>query len=325
MDPYSDIAYMARVEHLNGFGFQCDDGVGPVCGTLALAFINGTSGSEVDEDECTAHVLDNTASTTFRCDSWIGRAYIAIHLSEWDLIPAVVECLIATKKYYIRTINKLEVSYGPDDATPDFVFTWPDMERRFIAKFKEAADTMSYVAPEGCDTWRWYMENILNSPSPLLWHWNYCTPQGKAFCTELRTRCGKTPASKRIADRDLHLLWWGARCDKLYREHGIYFRGSAWSAYEPSFQTDADLVYPPDPAPSPSPSPSPTPEASSPQPPDPAECLVCMDAAPSTTVSPCGHACVCQPCSAQLGDTADASTCVQCRCPITGVTSMETE
>jgi hypothetical protein len=45
-------------------------------------------------------------------------------------------------------------------------------------------------------------------------------------------------------------------------------------------------------------------------------CMICMDAAPSTCVRPCGHVVVCSSCSIGLRDTPDKEICVRCRTPI---------
>ncbi len=54
------------------------------------------------------------------------------------------------------------------------------------------------------------------------------------------------------------------------------------------------------------------------------ECMICMDAPPTTRVLPCGHVVVCSTCSVRLRDTADESTCVRCRTPIESVEDLKT-
>lgn len=49
------------------------------------------------------------------------------------------------------------------------------------------------------------------------------------------------------------------------------------------------------------------------------ECMICLEAAPDTTVVPCLHQVVCGACSIDLERTPDAKVCCQCRCPIDGV------
>jgi hypothetical protein len=53
--------------------------------------------------------------------------------------------------------------------------------------------------------------------------------------------------------------------------------------------------------------------------PAPTECMICLEATPDTTVTPCLHQVVCAACSVSLESTADAKVCCQCRCPIDGV------
>lgn len=49
---------------------------------------------------------------------------------------------------------------------------------------------------------------------------------------------------------------------------------------------------------------------------EPFECMICMDAAPTTIVYPCGHCVACSDCSVGLRATADKNVCVRCRRPI---------
>lgn len=49
------------------------------------------------------------------------------------------------------------------------------------------------------------------------------------------------------------------------------------------------------------------------------ECMICWERVPDTVVLPCLHKVVCDLCSRALQQTADAKTCVQCRCVITQV------
>jgi hypothetical protein len=51
----------------------------------------------------------------------------------------------------------------------------------------------------------------------------------------------------------------------------------------------------------------------------PSECMICLEATPDTTVTPCLHQVVCAACSVSLESTPDAKVCCQCRCPINGV------
>lgn len=52
-------------------------------------------------------------------------------------------------------------------------------------------------------------------------------------------------------------------------------------------------------------------------------CVICLGARANTLVEPCGHSVVCDRCSDGLKRSNDAKTCVQCRKPITFVTSLK--
>ena len=51
----------------------------------------------------------------------------------------------------------------------------------------------------------------------------------------------------------------------------------------------------------------------------PTECMICLEKAPDTTVTPCLHQVVCAACSVALEKTPDAKICCQCRCKIDGI------
>lgn len=51
----------------------------------------------------------------------------------------------------------------------------------------------------------------------------------------------------------------------------------------------------------------------------PLECMVCLDAPPSTLVLPCMHKVVCEACSEQLKESSDRKTCLYCRSEIQGI------
>jgi hypothetical protein len=52
-------------------------------------------------------------------------------------------------------------------------------------------------------------------------------------------------------------------------------------------------------------------------------CVICLGREASTLVEPCGHCVVCSRCSEDLQHSNDAKICVQCRNPITFVTSFQ--
>lgn len=63
-------------------------------------------------------------------------------------------------------------------------------------------------------------------------------------------------------------------------------------------------------------------QRSEPQEEDDFICMICLVSPPDTVVNPCKHCVVCSECSERLKNTNDAETCVQCRCPITNVSSL---
>ena len=270
-------------EYHNGFGFQCgntDEYPGRVIfGKIDFEFINETSIQKI--------------AKSCRIINWLGVNFILVHFSEWNQIPKIVNHLITDQKIKVITHNKIGVVFENGDE-----FTWENMERKFIKQFIHWAD--DYPPHKNSeDSWKYIVNHFFHSKHVLKSHWNFCTPEGKSFCTELRSRMNcKTPYSKRYDQKNVRFMWNDFECYKLYEKYKIYFRGS-WSYYEPSlldinmpiFSDQEDVL----------------------------QCIICMDKTANTQVDPCGHVVCCKDCSDKLVDTSDAKICVKCRCPITNI------
>jgi hypothetical protein len=320
-----------QAEEINGFGFQPLNEECP--GGLVFAKI-GTTGSidspeyqSFSEADTMSLVTTATGSNTFRIINFLGRDFMSVHFSEWNLIPKIVKALLIGGQYWIAIHNNMKVSFNAKDLPPDpndFEFTWQLMERKFISDFKKYANDFYRNPEDSRDSWVILLDSHIYPDHVLTKPWNYCTPEGKQFCAELRERLGKPATSKKYGTKQIRFLWRDQICDKVYKKLGVYFRGSDWCAYEPSWMDINDFVY------------KKTPECSRNKSPphkrqkvadheEESTCVVCMDSKPSTLVEPCGHMIVCESCSKNLETTADKTTCVKCRQSIIDVVYLPKE
>lgn len=105
---------------LNGFGFQAMGAAPP--GTLAIAFLarvqdwkNAKTMADVsrpdpEENEVTTYLRKHVPeSKTVTCDDYLGRRYLKIHFTEWELIPAVLNAILQHGQWQLATHNKLRV------------------------------------------------------------------------------------------------------------------------------------------------------------------------------------------------------------------------
>jgi hypothetical protein len=88
-------------EH-NGFGFQSIGDGGPK-GSLVVAWTGrhrpdpyDRSGKDPTYSEVTAYLREKVPeSKTAECNDYLGRLYLRIHFSEWNLIPTVFHAILS--------------------------------------------------------------------------------------------------------------------------------------------------------------------------------------------------------------------------------------
>jgi hypothetical protein len=300
-------------ENYNGFGFQCSGTNVP--GSIVFARI---CGEDVNENEVEKNVRERCRSETFRVVEFLGRYFVVVHYREWELIPVIFNYLLTVKKYSLLTNNQLQVYY---DSTEQF--GWREMELKFLDQFQKRVATFPIHASAKSteeDRWRQYLELCWHGRYHVItWHWNFCTPQGKEFCTKIRRILGKPLQSKRMYSDNIRWKWHNERGDELFRKYRLYHHGT-WSRTVPSFCTTDDIVF----------------FHSQPQYNNTLSegvteeeslgiemCFICYERVPNTIVEPCGHMCVCRECAEALKKTNDATVCVRCRRKIENVVQVE--
>jgi len=295
-----------NADAINGFGFQCNR---EQPGRKACLYIGRVFLSEPDRaldydrwDVDTQQVLQHIRSTLNKTlaspenvwfTDWLGRDYLTVATCEYNNIATIINAVL--QRYRFRTHN------GNSSHTALFkqgeVFTRQHFERRLMETLEEGramyADIFSHTGRENTEEARWRAMYEYGGFRPFLRHYNYATEEGRALCTRIRRALRKKERTK-FKPR----MTWPSYAATA-KKYGILHCGG-WAAYAPDLG-----MYPA------SPPDVPTQEAQ--------ECMICMDAAATTTVLPCGCQVVCDACSVQLRNTADNKMCVRCRNAITHV------
>lgn len=320
----------------NGFGFQAGGESQRPCIYLGQPFLaqpvdrNGWPSSEIDEtkflDDIHAvlrpqGIEDGDVWIT----DWLGRNFLTIPIARYNQIPNIINaCLQCGYKFLTHGEWKAQFMPGDD-------FNRISFEHKLLETFEYNKQEMLKCIPN-CP-----MDRIFNiGMRPFLKIWNYATPEGRAFCAEMRAALRKRKPVSGFNDR-FNWPWF----QEVAHKYGILYAGG-WAKFTPydgrgnvlgtlippasgggdqQPPASADIVVPlrgeaaeGDDAQSHEP---PTKRASQEQ--DDKTCMICMDRPASTLVLPCQHCVVCDKCSEGLERTADKSTCSYCRRPITEV------
>lgn len=119
-----------------------------------------------DVDEDILYIMELSSTTTLEYNTWIGRGFIKINRSEIGKIPDVLNALLASG-YSFTTGTRSKVKF---DVNVDGVYSPEIMEQKIINNIRESFD-FDHIHDSYDDS---YFEI-----------WNYTTPEGEAFCTEL--------------------------------------------------------------------------------------------------------------------------------------------
>lgn len=301
-----------EIDYWNGFGFQYSEGM------LIIAQLWFATGNDIDEDVVANYVCEKTPSRTVKGVDFLGRKFIKVHFSEWDLIPIIFQCLIDRGDLCVATHTTSPVIFQKGDT-----FSFREMETKRVA----------YLNAEYAQLKSWRkMYEVKTKSHVYLKNYNWHTEEGKKLCASIRAefKPGKPVCKTKYG----HYVWPGI--DETCRKFKVLWHGG-WSAYKPSILTVDDLIplsnleVPAIAAKGSTTSgekdidqretASVGAPASVGQHPnvDAQECSICMVNEPDTVVLPCMHKVVCGSCSRELSRTNDRAVCVQCRRPITDV------
>lgn len=220
---------------------------------------------------------------------WLGHNYLTIHIDHYYLIHIIIN-FVTVLGYRIITTTQPKAMFLPGDK-----FSERNLELKIIETMRQNFDMANYspVNKYGLrSTWEHVLRLGSFGPVTKLKAWT--TPEGKAFCRELRTILNKTiPTEEEIVK---HVI---KKYDVTQIADAKEILDKQVKELE-EFDTEKDI--------------------NDDENEDDNLCLVCMDAPATTTVLPCECRVVCDECSIGLRKTADNATCAKCRNPITFVT-----
>ena len=350
-----DLLNALNIEQHNGFGFQCDANQSGVSRMYIAQPFNANGVSELCETTFLSNIreaLPDIPPNHVWITDYLGRDYLTINVAQYNNIPLILNaCLRSGYKFCTHTC--LKALFKPGE-----VFNRETLERKIIENAQEQFGTFKDYRRYQTDGSVWKLVSDLNRFRPLLYHWNYCTLEGREFCTRVRLAMGKKPRSK----ANPRMLW--PKYNEVTTRYGILHKGG-WGAYEPDLgiinnnannnnaivvnenaennnttnnnnvneeQNNVVAVG----------QKRPFPEAEEriedgdrdgnrgasgigeeneeeEEEEEDGLCLICMDNAATTIVLPCGHNVACDECSINLRNTPDNTKCVKCRCDITHV------
>lgn len=341
------------IDNWNAFGFQYDCNTD---GKFIIARISQKGGDHTDEDAIAKYAGDKTGSKTVSGRDFLGYKFVEVHYTEWELIPAVFQCLIDRGDLWVATHTNCSVGFEKGET-----FSFHEMERKrveyLLAERKQWGSWRKVCDIQG--KWHVYLKNF-----------NWHTKEGKDLCVSIRAEL--KPGKPQCKTKYGHYVWKGV--DATCRKHKALWHG-VWSGYKPSALTVDDLIpleetatttssaiqstssttnqtVPAVSLPSADTKKGASPKAGDkrkaddddddnaesvmepmpkratpvPTPTHPheeeeliEECFICLTNEPDTVVLPCMHKVVCGECSKKLSTTNDKHTCVRCRRPITDV------
>lgn len=276
------------VDWCNGFGFQLSRE--RQCLYIGRVFLaqpnksNGYDSYEVDERILLSRIKETLGYDDIWMTDFLGRDYLTVGVSRYSDISRIIITILSFGEYKFVTHNGNSSFLA--HFKPGEVYTRQLHERKLIetlrANYTSMVECISLTRqPTVREAWQAVCD--FGGVRAFFKHFNYTTQEGRDFCSELRSALGKSPRSKKEAPTE----W------PWYKETIQKYRILQWEEVE-SLPKKAKKE-------------------------EEEECMICMDAAPTTTVVPCGCRVVCDACSKDLKTTPDKRICVRCRQEITHV------
>ena len=292
-----------NAEWCNGFGFQFQKSGNDHEAQIVFAKVGELGKSDADEDEVTRLMCEIAPGSS--CVEFLGRSFCKTPLRHYEKISSLFQLLIDTGKYWILPTGALgEQAFKPGD-----IFSRRAMELRTIDVLRRRV----FRSDLDLRSWASYTTYC----SQYKKHWNWTTPEGKTFCSSLRTALRLKP----VADPQKAWFNWPgleAVCKKYkllhhsqWNAHELCLLQSGQSALTKNRMTGQKRDAPADIDVRNSHAEEDTGSAD-----ERVDCMICMDKEANTLVVPCMHRVVCAECSRGLKNTPDRSTCVRCRRPI---------
>jgi hypothetical protein len=296
---HPDVFKVLEADGWNGFGFQCDQSEMYIAqifhGTPRpyRGFPNGSchmskTDGRYDIDifiEKLRERLTLTKQEVWMTD-FVGHNFLTVSVQLYRDIPKILNATLELDYKFTTHANSgnLKILFEPGET-----FSRINFEKKLIKDIDVSDEEFRFK--------KMYIR-------ACLLHWNWATPEGREFCTQLRARLHKKPRSAKLPR-----MCWPKYNATVTKYKILHIAG--WCQYEPDVDEEplqkkikteitkeeivTTVVI------------------------EEFECMVCLDALPTTTVMPCGHRVVCDNCSEGLRATPDDKICTQCRCKITHV------
>lgn len=313
---------------INGFGFQCE--TTRSCMYLGQPFLAQPIQRQITNYPWPSYEIDETK---FLADihgvlrplgvpdegvwitDYLGHNFLTIHTRYYNQIPNIINACLQCG-YKFLTHGEWKAQFMPGEEFDRISF-----ENHLIDTLEMHEREMRKAVPNISGDQLYYA-----GIRPFTKIWNYATPRGREFCTQLRQKLRKRKPVSAFNDR-YNWPWF----QEVTHKYGVLYAGG-WAQFTPRDGEGhaLDAAVPPakgggneePPVKRASPERNivpPAPEGGGGNDEEEPLCLVCMEKAPNTLVLPCQHCVVCDKCSPKLDVTADKATCMQCRRPITDV------
>ena len=262
------------IDQWNGFGFQCDKEQTHRPCMIYIAQVFGVKPEKqfesFDETSFLAKIRPKYSDQEVWITDFLGHDFLTVSTSMFKRIPEVINnCLELGYKILTHTCVKTLFK-------PGMIFNQQTFEMELINAVNEnyrLSCEFSHIR----DVWG-YLKNVLQL-GPLKRHFNWTTPEGKAFCTQLRKNLrSKRPITQLFNHFEKH--------QDVCRQFGIFNEQLApreQSVKKPRIEEEED------------------------------DCIICLERSASTIVFPCECKVVCETCSESLKTTPDQRTCSRCR------------
>ena len=299
-EDWKKITTVLNAEECNGFGFPWDSTERVF---IFARLFPAESSNSVNPERVTSFL--NSLMPGSVCVERTGVYYCKTPLRHYPQIRGAIQALIDSGMCSVLPTGNLSQKVFRKGDT----FSWREMELGCIETYKRLAQPFPS-----------FEQYIFQSKPHFSYkkHWNWHTPEGKEFCSQIRDALYRKPKANAKKSR---YKWdnFDATCVK----YGLLHR-APWSAYEPSMVKVDDFISLPRAELAPASQDQPVRDENDNDGEDDASnaadlCMICMDAPADTLVVPCMHSVVCRSCSSSLKDTRDSNTCVRCRRAITEV------
>lgn len=218
---YTGIPAVLAAAHRNGFGFEFDLENKVSFASVSMAPADPanilSTPSWIGNREFALAVREATRSNTFELDDCLGRRYLKLHVIEWEMIPIILRYVAQRGDMRFSLTGNMRANRALDTLDADAPFDLRRFELTLIADMRREATTRQQA-----EIW---------VKSAHKKHYNWTTPEGKQWCSELRALLGV----KEFCNPRKAYFYFNGLNDSC-KEHQIWHHG-IWSKFTPTFRT----------------------------------------------------------------------------------------